>query len=95
VKLEAKQAVETSEMVHVHVRDEHMGDARDLARGERRQIAYVKQQRAVSKAEVQEKAWIGERLIHQPWLHKIGHVDYPASSGRTVRSARTNSGYVA
>jgi hypothetical protein len=33
VELEAKQAVETSEMVHVHVRDEHMGDARDLARG--------------------------------------------------------------
>ncbi len=54
VELKGKQTVEAGEMVHMHVRHENMRDACDLARGERREVAYIEQQGAMSEAKIQE-----------------------------------------
>ena len=52
VELKGKQTVEAGEMVHMHVRHENMRDACDLARGERREVAYIEQQGAMSEAKI-------------------------------------------
>src|SRR5215475_9393394 len=60
-------------MIHVRVRHEHMGDAQELAARQRAQIAEVEQECTAAEPEVDEQAWIGKGLVHQPRLDQPAH----------------------
>ena len=67
------ESVEAAEMVQVRVRHQGVADAQQLARGQRRQVAEVEQQRPAAEAKVDEDAGIGERIVDQPRLDEPGH----------------------
>jgi hypothetical protein len=52
-------------MIHVGVGHENMGEAQELERGQRRQLAEIEQQGAAAEAEIDEQPRIRKRIIDQ------------------------------
>ena len=61
-------------MIQMSMRYERMGDTLELARRKLGQITQVKQKCAPAKPEIDEKSWIGKRLIDETGLNKPSHV---------------------
>src|SRR5262249_42236400 len=75
VQAKPQQAIESREMIHMHVRNECMAHAQELARGQRRQIAQVEQQCPAREMKYDEQHSIRERIIDEPRLQEPRHVN--------------------
>ena len=74
VQADPQQAIEARKMIHVGVGHENMGEAQELARGQRRQLAEIEQQGAAAEAEIDEQPRIRKRIIDQARLHEPSHL---------------------
>jgi hypothetical protein len=84
-------------MIHMSMRYERMGYMLELARRKLGQITQVKQKCAPAKPEIDEKSWIGKRLIDETGLNKPSHAARAVSAWPraetniiSVRSSRTS-----
>ena len=69
----AQQPVKAREVIHVGMRHENIGDAQQLFRRQCGQVAQVKEQCALLEPEVEVKARIAERAVHELRIENRAH----------------------
>jgi hypothetical protein len=84
VEAQPQQAIEARKMIHVCVGNESMRDAHEFARGQRRHVAEVEQQRATAEAEVDEESENGS-LTSRACTSQV--TTYPCSFAKRVPAA--------
>src|ERR1041385_1889711 len=65
--------IESREMIHVRVRDEHVRHAHQFARRQHADVAKVEQHRAALVPEIDEESGVAERLVGQTRLEERTH----------------------
>jgi hypothetical protein len=90
---DAQQPVETHEVVHVGVRDEHMADAQQLAWRQRADVAEIEEQGALFEEEIDQEPGVAKRRVDElkgeSRAHAGGNVGY--THYRRLASLRTDA----
>src|SRR5512139_3145455 len=69
----AHEPVEADEVVHMRVRDEHMGEPQQMSRRERRVVAEIERERALLEAEIDVDAGVAEGVVDEAGVENRAH----------------------
>src|SRR5690606_30276703 len=89
---DAQEVIESREVIHVRVRDEHVAHAQELAGGKRHDVAGVEKERAAQELEIDVDARVAERRVDELRLEDGTHAALARRPERLAAPGGVRSG---